>query len=232
MSTSEPDFVSAATSWVKNHVGIVVTALAVLLAIISVLVFLSWKNSIYNEGFGKQRAVLTQYNMYQTSLSTCLDQTNIGAQVASEEYEQVKNVLTTVVGARYGDEGALSEGGAFVSALAEQYPEIDRSLWKQLMTTALGCRSQVAGVNNELQALAGRFETWSRQGAWYAKPLRNNWPNGDLRVAGLTGPLSGQDALLFIITPITTGQATQAILTHEMPEQDLFPGSGGESSTE
>lgn len=211
---------NSALEWAEKHIVIIAVAVVSLVVILGTL---SWVNGIDNEGYTKQRAVLQQYNVYQTELSTCLDNTSVASQIATEEYEQVKNVLTSIISARYGDEGALSEGGAFVSALQEQYPEIDRSLWKQLMTVAIGCRNQVAGVNNELQSVAARFETWTNTGGLFAKRFHNRYPTDELKVVGLTGPLSGQAALDFLTVPLTTAAATEAIRNHEMPSTDLFP---------
>jgi hypothetical protein len=217
--------------WVKSHLSIVIGAAIAVVLLIIFLVFMSWKNGIHNEGFEKQRDVVTLYNNYQTALSTCLDQTNISSQVAAENLEQVKNALTAIVGARYSDEkGALSSDGPIVSALVEQYPEIDSSLWQQLMTTAVGCRAQVAGANGQLQHVAAKFDTWTHQGSWYAKAFRNNWPNDELKVVTLNGGVTGREALDFIVTPLTTGEAKNALLAHEMPNQDLFPDSGTSST--
>ena len=211
-------------NWMKGHLKLVIGLGALVGMLLAIVGIASSINSIDNEGFEKQRDVLQQYNIYQTELSTCLDNTNIASQIAVEEYQQVKDVFTAIVGARYGDEGALSEGGAFVSALQEQYPEIDRSLWKQLMTTAVGCRNQVAGVNNELQSVASRFDKWCNTGGLWAKMFRSRYPTDELKVMSFSGPVTGQAALDFLTTPITTSEATNAIRTHEMPTQDLFPG--------
>lgn len=198
--------------------------IAVLVIIaVSVFAFFSWKNAIDNNGYKRQRAVETQYNHYQTSLSTCLDKSRVGAGIASEEYDRIKDTLTAVVSARYKGGSPLDgDGGALVSALAEAYPTIDNSLWKQLMTTVLGCRNEVAGVNNELQSLAGRFDTWSNTGGIFAKHYREKYPTDELKVAGLNGQLTGQAALDFIVTPLTTSEAGDALKNHTMPEQDLF----------
>lgn len=212
--------------WFSRNKGISIAAGVAAVIAIVVFSFASWVNSIHNEGWTKQRAVLQQYNTYQTSLSTCLDNSQVGAQIASQEYKQVKDVLTSIVSARYSDAGALNgSSGAFVSALQEQYPDIDRTLWKQLMTTAIGCRNQVADTNNELQSVAGRFDTWAHTGGIFERQFRSKFPNSDLVVIGLNGPMTGAAALTFLVTPITTGEATNAIRTHVMPEQDLFGNS-------
>lgn len=207
--------------WAREHLKLVITVAIAVALLIVVYAVISWTNGINNDGFGRQRDVVTLYNQYQTELSTCLDNTKIGARIAEEEYRQVENVLTAVVGARYRDAGALS-GDSLVSALAEQYPQIDRSLWRQLMTVAIGCRQEVAGVNGQLQHVAGSFDRWASQGGVFEKLVRKNWPDDRLKVVGLNGTLTGRDALQFIITPITTAEAQRAVQTHEMPSQDLF----------
>lgn len=217
-------------NWLLDNKALVGVIAAVLVVAIVLVGYLSWKNSINNEGFRRQREVVQQYNTYQTSLSTCLDNTRISSQVASQEFDQLKNVLTAAVSARYVDahgqpttaSSALG-GGQMISVLQEQYPNIDVSLWKQLMSEATGCRSQVAGVNDKLQFVAASFDTWTHQGSIFSKPVRQNWPNDELKVMSLQGPITGRAALDFLTLPITTGEATQAVQTHTMPSQQLFP---------
>lgn len=207
----------------KKYIPLVAGIAVLVVIVIGVISFLSWANSIDNDGYERQRDVVTQYNTYQTSLSNCLDKSKVGASIAGEEYDRLKDTLTAVVGVRYKDGSPLDgDGGALVSALREAYPTIDNSLWKQVMDTAMGCRDEVAGVNNELQSLAGRFDKWRNTGGIFTKHYRSKYPTDELKVASLNGQLTGQAALDFIVNPLTTDEAADALKTHTMPEQDLF----------
>lgn len=213
--------------WITKNLKLVIVAVVVLVVGIIAFGIASWINSVNNTAFSKQRDVIAKYNIFQNELSTCLDNTRLAAGIAQEEYSQVSDMLESIVGARYGgDEADALSGDAFVSVLVEQYPEIDRSLWKQFMTKALGCRDQTKGVNGDLQALAGRFDTWTSTGSLLSKPIRNNYPDDRLKVQGPDGVLTGRDALDFIVTPITTADARDALVNKEMPDQsdDLFGG--------
>lgn len=220
------------SAWARKNVGLIAGLVAIIVIAVVVVGYLSWRKGINNDAFDRQRQVVSAYNNYQTELSNCLDKTGISAQVATTEYAQLKNTMTAIIAARYQTPdgqttragGALG-GGQLISALQEQYPQIDNSLWKELQTTAVGCRNQVAGSNKQLQFVAGNFDTWTNQGSIFSSPIRNNWPDERLKAFGLQGPLTGRDALDFIVQPITTGEATQAIRTHEMPSQQLFPSS-------
>lgn len=221
MNTESTDPLAQAFGWIKRHMALVIVAVLVIAVGGAALIFFSWRNSINNEAYGQQRDVFKVYNQYQTALSTCLDQSRIAAQISTEEYDRFKDTVTPIIGARY--DGEALTGDAAVSVLVESYPEVDRSLWKQFMSTALGCRANTGDVNDDLQRVAGDFDTWVHQGGVFEKMVRNNWPNDELKVTGLNGVLTGQDALDFIVTPLTTGEALNALKTHTMPDQDLFP---------
>jgi hypothetical protein len=218
--------------WVQKHkTPLAVAGTLVVLAIV-VISFLSWANGIHNDGFRRQREVVQEYNNYQTSLSTCLDNSSISTQMAQAEYSQFRDVMTAVIAARYqtptGQQTGASDvlgGGALISALQEAYPDVDRSLWKQAMSTAVGCRNQVANEMNKLQYVAASFDSWTNTGNVFARHYHRKWPNGQLKIQGLTGTLTGQDALDFLTQPVLTTSATQAVRTHTMPSQQLFPSS-------
>jgi hypothetical protein len=219
-----------ASDWIKSHRRLLIAVVAIVVMLSIFWRIASWINDIDNKGFNRQRDVVKEYNIYQTQLSTCLDNTNISSQIAQAEYEQVKNALTAIVAARYKDANgqptradSVLGGGALISALQEQYPEIDRSLWKQFMNTAIGCRNQVAGEMGKLQYVAGNFDTWANTGGLIEKRFRGRYPTDELKVIGLNGPLTGRPALEFLTQPVLTSDATNAVRTHEMPSQDLFP---------
>jgi hypothetical protein len=235
MSENYPAFLSP--EWLTKHKREIIAASVVVAALFITWLTLTWAQNIHNEGFKRQRQVSQQYNNYQTSLSTCLNTTDLSTQMASAEYAQFKDVMTAIISARYQTpdgqpttaDGVLGDG-ALISALQENYPDVDRSLWKQALATAVGCRNQVAGEMAHLQQVSASFDTWANTGNPISKHYRNNWPNDQLKVQGLLGELTGQDALDFLTQPVLTTSATQAIRTHTMPDQPLFPSSSSSPS--
>lgn len=221
---------SSETSWFKKPI-VWIAALAVVAVVVGMSIW-SWTNTIKNEGNTWQVKVVQQYNNYQVSLSTCIDNTRLGAKIADEQFEQIKDILVGAVSARYVDANGNSTnastalgGGQLISALAEQYPDIDTTVWQQLMTNAIGCRNQAMGEAQELQSVAARFNQWLVTGGVFSRQIRDNWPTDGLQVTGLNGQmLTGQSALAFITQPVLTSDAIKAFETHVMPDQskDLF----------
>lgn len=217
--------------WIKKPVVWVVTAVVVLALAVGLGVW-NWTNTIKNEGNTWQVKVVQQYNNYQVSLSTCLDNTRVSAGIAEEQFAQIKDILVGAVSARYVDANgdptnarAALGGGQLISALAEQYPTIDTTVWHDLMTNAIGCRNQAMGEAQELQSVAARFNQWLVTGGVFSRNIRDNWPTDGLKVTGLNGQMiTGQAALDFITQPVLTSDALKAFQTHTMPDQskDLF----------
>ena len=202
---------------------------AVLVGIVLVgLIMASWINSVKNEGFTLQRAVITKYQGVETELSTCLDNSMVAAGVAQKERDTLKDVLIGTASARYQDGSGKAVDPAnsqiAINVIVEAYPQITDELFRQLMTISTGCRNQVKGAQQDLQAYGGRFDTWTQTGPWYEKWLRNDYPDDRLKVTGTNGSqVTARDALDFIVTPISTGEAKDAVTSKNMPNQQLFP---------
>lgn len=223
------DPLTSVLNWAKKHwKALVAGIVAVFLVVVIPLATFSWINGINNRGYEWQRNTLSMYQGVQQSLGTCLGNTVIGAQVAQEERESLKDTLTGVISRRYPTDSQgkvdVQSAGVLITAVQEQYPTIPNDLFKQLMTNAVGCRNEFSGEMKDLQAYAGRFEIWAHQGGIFEKKVRNNWPNDLLKVTGMRGEvLTGAEAIVFLTTPITTQEAADAVLTHRLPNQELFP---------
>ncbi len=210
------------TNWVKKHVPLVVAAAVV---VVIGLVTLLWTQSVANEGKKQQYDIVQLQTRVETSISTCLDTGRIQAQVAQQEFAALKDVLVNVTAARYeGGDGALSQGGALISALQENYPQIDQSTWRKLSDVIVGCRQDIKDAQDQLQGNVNRFRNWTTGGVFLEPIIRNNFPNELLVTTDRTtgAKLTGKDALDYLSRVISVQDAKEAMKTGTLPDQDLF----------
>lgn len=219
---------TAASFWARW--GKWIGAVLIVALVMSVFGVLNWQRSVRAQGETYQYNVGAKYQNVQTQLGTCLDNTVLSAQIAEQERQSLKETLTAVIQARYTNSNGetlditSTDGQALaIRVLQEAYPNVSPDLYKQLMTVAVGCRNQVAGVQQDLQIYAANFKSWTKSGSFLGGIIRESFPNGSLKVQGLNGELTGQAALDFITEPITTQAASDAMKNKQMPEQTLFP---------
>jgi hypothetical protein len=187
--------------------------------------------SVRNEGEVMQNRIEALYKTSQNSLSTCIDQGAVAAQVAAKERESLRDTVTDIVSARYTDasgnptnaSGALG-GGQFISMLQEQYPTVDSSLFKNLQATVIGCRTQFQGAQDRLFIDTQNFENWRQTNNVFNTSIKEGFPSKELDVQNLkTGEtVTGDAALAYMTRVITVEAAKDAFASGTLEEQDLF----------
>lgn len=215
----------------KNRVLVAVGAAVVVLAIV-ILMVVQYRIGVRNDGEARQERVEQLYDNSRNSLSTCLDQGQIAAQVTEQEFESLKEILVEVVGARYVSESSASAvigGGQLFSAVVEAYPQIDQRSWQNLQTVVVGCRSEFQGAQNRLLDEAQQFDTWMLNNSIWNSGIKSDFPTDDLTVVNLSADSveTGQDALEYMTRVITVEDANTAFETGELGEQDLFGDTTG-----
>lgn len=222
------DQLNSIMEWIKKHV-VAVAAVAV----VAVVVLGTWVYSfgVRNYGEAMQERIEALYNQSRTSLSACIDQGNVAAQVTVQEYESLKDILTDVASARYVDaegnptnaSGVLG-GGQLISALSEQYPEIDQRGWLNLQSLVIGCRDDFRNAQDRVFIDAASFEQWKLTDNPFNAWIKDDFPSSTLNVENLaTGEmLTGQAALDYMTRVISVAEANEAFESGELGEQDLF----------
>jgi hypothetical protein len=217
-------------------IGIICGLGALFLLLVSLLGIAQYHRNVEKDGNAYQNNLIALQRQVGIDLSNCLDKTLIANQVSDKQTAAVKNILTAALSARYTDKSgdtasktsadAALGGGSFISALHENYPTIDTGTWKDLMSTATGCRDDVADDQNHLQAYAAQFRTWSQSGNILSHGIRGKYPNDLLSVTasqndGTSQTLTGQAALTYLTRTVLTSDAQSAINTGTMPNQNL-----------
>lgn len=207
---------------------VIPVAALLLFGLTIVLPALSWHNNIENEGIGYQTKVSAQYDIVKESLSSCLDMTALGADIAEAERSSLRDILIGVVTARSAQSVDPGQSQTTFLAMQEAYPEISDELYRQLMTTAIGCRKQFSDDQHQMIKIATDFEEWMTTGGLFAKQVRGaKFPTDGLVAIGPNGQtLTGSEALAHMKTPIILGAAEEAAQTGTMPQQTIRPRPG------
>ena len=221
-------------NWIaKNKVlfgvllGLVIVGLLVVIGVVGVN---SYTLGIRNEGERQEQDLTALSNEARISLSTCLDQGTIAAQVTKEEYKTIKEILVETTSARYVDasgkptdaSGVLG-GGKLISALQENYPQVDQRDWQNLQTLVVGCRDEFQGSQDHIQAAAAAYNKWRVSDDILNQGIKSQFPSNQLVVVKPDGTkLHGQDAYDYITTPISTADANKAFESGVLDPQDLF----------
>lgn len=212
----------------KYKVLIIVIAALVAVAIVVITVV----NSIFalrNEGERYENIVIQAHRNSVTSLSACLDEGRVAAQVTEAEFDKVEDILVNVAAARYVDDegnatsaaGALGDG-RLISAIQESYPEIDQRSWQNLQTLVVGCREEFQGTQERVFQEAKILENWRDSDDLFNSWIKSSFPSDNLVITKPSGEkLTGVAALDFITQGVTTEEAQLAFETGTVEEQDL-----------
>jgi len=203
---------------------------AVALVAIIIVSYISYTISVRNEGERQEQDLTALYSQSVNSLSTCFDQGQVAAQVTQKEYESIKDILVGAVSARYVDangdptnaSGALG-GGQLISALQEQYPQIDQRSWQNLQTLVIGCRDEFQGKQDRIQSFAANYNKWRVSDDLFNSWIKSSFPSNELKVVTASGDsLYGLAAYDRIVRVVAVDEAITAFETGQLDEQDLF----------
>ena len=93
MTNSTQDNPNSYAKYLKPKYIVPVAVVVVLLA--GVFSVWSYRKSVGNQGEQMQERIETAHRNAQTELSKCLDQGRVGAQVAQQEFDQIKGILVS-----------------------------------------------------------------------------------------------------------------------------------------
>lgn len=213
----------------KNKVLVIVLAALVVIGLI-ILGVVSYTFSVKNEGERQEQDLTALYNQSLNSLSTCVDQGRTAAQVTEQEYQTIKETLVEVASARYVDadgqptsaSGVLG-GGQLISALQENYPQIDQRDWQNLQTLVVGCRDEFQGSQDRIQVTAAAYNRWRVSDDILSQGIKSGFPSNELKVVKPNGEtVYGQAAYDRITRVVSAEDANTAFESGSLGEQDLF----------
>jgi hypothetical protein len=216
--------------WIQKNKTLVIVVAAVVAVAIVVLSVVSYVIAVRNEGERYEQRLTQLYNQSLNSLSTCIDQGRIAAQVTVQEFETLKEILVEVAAARYVDDAGnatdASEvlgGGAMFSAIIESYPTIDQRSWQNLQTLVIGCRDEFQGTQDRVQNEARTYNEWRVTDDIFNSWIKAEFPSDELKVTTADGDtLYGMAAYDRITRVVSVNEANLAFESGELAAQDLF----------
>lgn len=217
-------------TFVKKYLKPIIAAIVVVVLGFSILAYVNYTIGVRNEGERQEQDLSALYNQSKASLSACLDQGQIAAQVTEKEYDSLKEILVGTASARYVDANGNSTnasgvlgGGQFISALQENYPQVDQRSWQNLQTVVVGCRDEFQGKQDQIQVFAATFNKWRVSNNLVNANIKSDFPSNELKVTTETGDtLYGMAAYDRITRVVSVADATKAFETGKLDQQDLF----------
>jgi hypothetical protein len=212
--------------WIKKNRLLVIVLAAIVLVVIIVVSFVSYTFSVRNDGERREQRLTQMYNQSIISLSTCIDQGRVGAEVTQQEFDSLKEILVGVTSARYVNESAADDvigGGQLFSAVVENYPTIDQRSWQNLLTIVVGCRDEFQGTLDRTQNEARTYNEWRVTDDIFNSWIKADFPSDELKIVTAEGEsFYGQAAYDRITRVVVVGEANAAFDTGELGEQSLF----------
>lgn len=152
--------------------------------------------SIKNDGVSMEQNLSANYENNQNYLSTFVSTFYETTRLANLKSEKMDSILVHAVRGRYGENGFSSQG-AFFSAVSEQYPNLDLTVYDKIITQVQSGREEFRNRQSALLDQLRSYETWKRQG--FIRPVFISFlgfPTTELkaRVGGAT-VASGPEAL-------------------------------------
>lgn len=212
--------------WINKNRTLVIVLAAIAAVVIIVIIAVSYTFSVRNDGERREQRLTVLYGQSINSLSTCIDQGRIAAEVSEQEFESLKDVLVNVASARYENDSAAADvigGGSLFSAVVESYPTIDQRSWQNLQTIVVGCRDEFEGTQNRTLKEAGDYNEWRVTDDMFNSWIKADFPSDELKIVTAEGEsLYGQAAYDRITRVVAVGEANTAFETGELEGQDLF----------
>lgn len=212
--------------WIKKHKTVVIIGSIALVVVIVALVIINSIFATRNQGEQFEQRMSQLYSSAVNSLSTCLDQGEVAAQVTSEEFDRLKDIMVGVAASRYENESDATEalgGGSAFSAVVENYPSINQDSWQNLQTVVVGCRDEFQGSQDRVLNEARLFNEWRVTDDVFNSWIKAEFPSNELVITTGTGErLYGPAAYDRITRVVAVGEAVTAYETGVLETQELY----------
>ena len=197
-----------------NKVALITVASVVSAVIIGRLVFLGYVNSVYNDGVQYETRLSATYESNQNGLSQYITSFYEQMGIADLKSAKMDSILTNAVQGRYGEDG-FSADGAFFSAVAEAYPDIQGlNVYDDIRAFIESGRASFKNDQDLLLDQLRSFEQWRRTGLIRHLVVNSVFPTNNLQ-ARIGGKVvaEGEAALVQIRTLVLTEQGNEAFST-------------------
>ncbi len=191
-------------------------------AIIAAIVFAgiglySKVNALNTESVNMETGLNQKYQSNQLELDTYVKTIKEGVGIANVKSDKLDQILRDAVSGRYGDtkDGVRNgQGGAFMSAIVEAYPDIKGQLdiYDRIVDKVFAGREAFKGVQNGLLADIRSYDAWRNTGLIQSMIIKNiiGSPTQLLEARVGTNVKHGRDALDQMKLVVTSGSTNDA----------------------
>lgn len=179
-------------------IGGIIAGVAVLALIIGIVTI---KAHVYNAGLVKEKQIVELNNNNTIQLNQYVASLKEQVGIANVKSNALDKILKDALQARYNPQQMSdpSSKGSFYSAMHEAYPNIDVSVYDQIIVFVKQKREGYAVLQKQMQGLLEHFDVW--RGSFPNSIFTGNLPDHWLVVQDNDGKkLTGAEALEYLNT--------------------------------
>ena len=174
-------------------------------------------NTLNTESVNMETGLNKKYQSNQLELDTYVKSIKEGVGIANVKSDKLDQILRDAVSGRYGDtkDGVRNgQGGAFMSAIVEAYPDIKGQLdvYDRIVEKVFAGREAFKGVQNGLLADIAQYDAWRNTGLIQSVIIKNviGSPTQLLEARVGTNVKHGREALDQMKLVVTSGSTNDA----------------------
>lgn len=208
-------------SWFTGgRIALIILSVFVLLGGVGSCSLYSYANGTRSQGRQLEYAIVAQYQQDQNELSTGVTQIVEMMQVANVKKDALKDILTSAVQGRYGEQG-FKANGAFFAAVHEQYPTIDLSTYDRVLTKVEATRESFKNKQDKLADMVRAYNTYRTDGIVRNYFAAQYFPSDAMQVTVAGKVYTKQEALTKVSQLVVTSDAQEAFATGTLKPLDL-----------
>jgi hypothetical protein len=156
----------------------------VVLVVVLGLAYVMEMSAITREGTRRETQLRAEYLICQARLSQYYTNGENSLQIASQNAQQIKSIMTDVASGKYGDAQKLADPHNQVYlAIVQSYPNVGSvsDAYKAAQSVLVGSYNDYTEENQKLWTMLSDYDNW-RTGGWIQSPLiaRAGFPSNRL----------------------------------------------------
>jgi len=196
---------------------LIITGIIAAALLACVLGFYGYYNGLNTERVDQETTLSASYQSNQLELDTYVKTIKEAVGIANVKSDKLDQILRDAVSGRYGDtkDGVRNgQGGAFMSAIVEAYPDIKGQLdiYDRIVDKVFAGREGFKAQQNSLLADIAKYEAWTHTGLVQSFIIKNvvGCPTDLLEARVGTNVKHGRAALDQMKLVVTSGSTNDA----------------------
>ena len=196
---------------------LIITGIVAAALLACVLGFYGYYNGLNTERVDQETTLSASYQSNQLELDTYVKTIKESVGIANVKSDKLDQILRDAVSGRYGDtkDGVRNgQGGAFMSAIVEAYPDIKGQLdiYDRIVDKVFAGREGFKAKQNSMLAAIAKYEAWTHTGLVQSFIIKNviGCPTDLLEARVGTNVKHGRAALDQMKLVVTSGSTNDA----------------------